>query len=178
MVLKHVEQEEGTSLLEILIALALVSIVVTGLFSVYWAGHNAFERQLESSDAQYCARSAMQWIVQDIMSSLQSEGSPALNSDRLILYITAAGAAEPQEVAYFLNDSNLRRNNLAVMNNINYLNFQREAGKGLIRVTIEARAGRQSYRLISTATPRVTYEAESKESNNEIKNSRNGDSMD
>ncbi|MEN6326264.1 MAG: prepilin-type N-terminal cleavage/methylation domain-containing protein [Syntrophomonas sp.] len=166
--MKYVEQEKGTTLLEILIALALVSIVVTGLFSVYWAGHNAFERQLESSDAQYCARTAMQWIVDDIMSSSKSERSPALNGDRLILYITTAGAAEPQEVAYFLNDTNLRRDNLAVMNHINYLNFQREAGKKLIRVTIEARVGRQSYRLINAATPRVTDEAKSSESNSGI----------
>lgn len=150
------EREKGTTLLEILIALALVSIVVSGLFSVYWAGNNAFARQSDSSDAQYCARTAMQWIVRDIAGSLKSEGSPALNSDLLNLYIPVAGVAEPQEIAYFLSEDNLRRNNLPVMNNINYLNFQREAGKELIKITIEARVNRQSCRLVSAATPRIS----------------------
>lgn len=160
------EHEKGTTLLEILIALALVSIVVTGLFSVYWAGNSAFERQSDNSDAQYCARTAMQWIVRDIAGSLKSEGSPVLNSDRLTLYIPAAGVPEPQEVAYFLNGNNLRRSGLAVMNNINYLNFRREAGRTLIRITIEARVNRQSFRLVSTATPRITDEAGGSEDNN------------
>ena len=167
--------EKGTTLLEILIALALVSIVASGLFSVYWASHSAFERQSGRSDAQYCARTAMQWIVRDIVGSLKSEGSPALNSDRLLLFIPAAGAAEPQEVAYFLDGTNLRRGNLAIMNNINYLNFQREAGKELIRVTIEAKVNQHSYRLVSTATPRITNETGSSGGNNEV-NSGNGNS--
>ncbi|MDD3268429.1 MAG: hypothetical protein PHX14_03840 [Syntrophomonadaceae bacterium] len=148
--------DKGTTLLEILIALALVSMVASGLFAVYWAGNNAFERQSASSDAQYSARTAMQWIVRDIMGSLKSEGSPALNSDSLTLHIPVAGAEDPQEVAYFLNGSNLRRDNVAVMNNIIYLNFQRNEGSELIKVTIEARINQQSYRLVSTATPRIS----------------------
>lgn len=160
------EHEKGSTLLEILIALALVSIVVTGLFSVYWAGNRAFERQSDNSDAQYCARTAMQWIVRDVAGSFESEGSPALNCDRLTLYIPVAGVTELQEVAYFLNGNILRRGSLAVMNNVNYLNFRREAGRQLIIITIEARVNQQSFRLVSTATPRITDEAGGSADNN------------
>lgn len=148
--------EKGTTLLEIMIALALMSIVISGLFAVYWAGNNAYEKQSASSDAQYNARAAMQWIVRDIVGSLKSEGSPALNSDSLDLSIPVAGAENPQVVNYKLNGTELWRNSLPIINDITYLNFSRTANTQLIRITIEARVNGQSYRLVSTATPRIS----------------------
>lgn len=148
--------EKGTTLLEILVALALMSLVLTGMFSVYWAGSRAYTRQSASSDAQYCSRTAMQWMIRDIISSKPFNGSPALNSDSLTLHIPMAGGEEAQEVSYYLSSTNLRRDNLAVMDNICYLNFVRDSGSELIKITVEARVNEQSCRLTSTARPRVS----------------------
>ncbi|MDD2620503.1 MAG: hypothetical protein PHC92_07545 [Syntrophomonadaceae bacterium] len=150
--------EQGTTLLEILIAMILMSILMSGLLAVYWTGNYAFARQSSISDAQYCARTAMQWIVQDILESCQSDDFMAIDSDCLTLQIPAA-EAKAHQVHYYLNGANLRRNNLAVMDNIDHLNFTRDSGKQLITIIIEARVNKQSFRLVCSAVPRVSKAA-------------------
>lgn len=148
--------DRGTTLPELLIALALMSMVMAGLFSVYWVGNNAFERQSSGSDAQYCARTAMQWIIGDIICSYPAEGDTGLDDYELTIRVMKDDEEESEGCHYFLSRTNLRRNNLVVAENITYLNFTRKSGSNLVKVTIEAGVNGQSYQLVSAAMPRVT----------------------
>lgn len=150
------DNDRGTTLLELLIALALMSMVMAGLFSVYWTGNKAFERQSSVSDAQYCARTAIQWITRDIMCSYPAEGDTGLDDDELTIRVMKDDEKKSASCHYFLSGTNLRRNNLAVAENITYLNFTRNSGSDLIKVTVEAGVNGQSCRLMSAAMPRVT----------------------
>lgn len=58
--------EKGITLVELLVALALISIVAAGLISVYWIGASAYNRENLQVDAQYDARVAMDKISSDI----------------------------------------------------------------------------------------------------------------
>lgn len=56
----------GTTLLEILLALGLSSLMVGTLITVYLSASNAYQKLAEYSDAQYTARSAIGQIGEDI----------------------------------------------------------------------------------------------------------------
>jgi prepilin-type N-terminal cleavage/methylation domain-containing protein len=56
----------GMTLIELIAALALVSIVASGLISVYWYGASAFKREGLQADAQYDARAALDRISIDV----------------------------------------------------------------------------------------------------------------
>lgn len=156
-----VNSERGTTLLELLIALALTSMVMAGLFSVYWTANSAFEKQSSRSDAQYCARTAMQWITGDIICSCRVQGEQSLDDDELTIRVMKNNQATPEECRYFLSGTNLRRNSLPVAENISSLNFTRASGSDLIKITVEATVNRQSCRLVSAAAPRTGTAASS-----------------
>lgn len=54
------------TMVELLVALALISIVACGLIAVYWSGSSALERENTRIDAQYDARLAIDKISRDI----------------------------------------------------------------------------------------------------------------
>lgn len=58
--------ETGMTLIELLIALALVSIIASGLISVYWCTASAFNREGLQAEAQYDARLALDKIISDV----------------------------------------------------------------------------------------------------------------
>jgi len=153
--MQAVKSDQGTTLIELLLALALMSLVLAGLFSVYWSGNKVFETESANSNAQYCARSAMQWITQDIRSSYRPEGDSSLDDDEINMSVVKDGQEDAEECHYYLSGTNLYRNSQAIAKNIDYINFTRNAGSALIRVTIEAEVNGYSYRLASSASPRL-----------------------
>ncbi|MDD2510226.1 MAG: prepilin-type N-terminal cleavage/methylation domain-containing protein [Syntrophomonas sp.] len=148
-------KSSGFTLVEVLLALSLVSLLGSGLFLLYWVILTVGEKQSASCDAHHYARTAMQWITRDIISSYPPEGDSSLNTDQLILHLAVEGK-EAEEIRYFLYSNNLRRNNLALVQNISYLNFQRSLDSDLITVTVESSVNDEIYRLTAAARPRIT----------------------
>lgn len=64
--IKKLISETGMTLIELLIALALISIITSGLISVYWCSASAFNREGLQADAQYDARLSLGKIITDV----------------------------------------------------------------------------------------------------------------
>lgn len=61
--------ETGMTLVEMLVALALTSVIFAGFMSVYWFASYAFEREYCRADIQYSARQAKDKIFNDVRES-------------------------------------------------------------------------------------------------------------
>jgi prepilin-type N-terminal cleavage/methylation domain-containing protein len=146
---------QGFTLLEVLLALSLVSLVGSGLFLLNWLMFTGSERQSAACEAHHYARTAMQWITRDILSSCPPQGGSSLNSDQLILHLPVEGKPA-EEIHYFLHSNNLRRNNLALVQNINYLNFQSSSDSDLITITVESSVNNEIYRLSIAVRSRIS----------------------
>jgi len=144
--MKRGYKEQGTTLVELLIALALFSAVATALIGVYWAGNKAFNRQSSDSDAQYMARTAMQWITKDVSEAttvdIEPDGDLKLN-DSLV-----------NEILYHKDDDNqLLRNSTPVAENISSISYN--TSSGLLEITIISTSGNKTYTLNSGVKPRI-----------------------
>jgi len=146
---------QGFTLLEVLLALSLVSLVGSGLFLLNWLMFTGSERQSATCEAHHYTRTAIEWITRDILSSCPPPGDSILNSDQLILYLPVEGKPV-EEIRYFLYSNNLRRNNLALVQNINYLNFQSSSDSDLITITVESSVNNEIYRLSTAVRSRIS----------------------
>jgi prepilin-type N-terminal cleavage/methylation domain-containing protein len=144
--------EAGFTLVEMLVSLALASLIVTGLMSVYWSGNNSFTRQSANSEAQYGARSAMQRVIKDVRIATVA---PVVLEDNTKLVLTQASG----NVEYYRNPSN---NNLyrssggtavPVAEDISYLHFSDSVSP--LKIIIEATVQNKPYRLSSSVAYRV-----------------------
>jgi type II secretory pathway component PulJ len=145
--------DRGSTLAEMLVAMALASLVLSGIMSMYWAGSNAFQRLSSNADAQYAVRNATQKMADDIRCasavSIQEDGT------KLIL-LTAAGEA----VNYYLANNQLYRDGNAkvpIAENISGLNFF--GSSSLIKITADATVNRRTYQLIISINPRIASAA-------------------
>jgi prepilin-type N-terminal cleavage/methylation domain-containing protein len=59
------ECNKGFTLIEVLAALGLFSLVMAGLMSVYWFGYYGYEKEMNRSELQYSARQARSRIMED-----------------------------------------------------------------------------------------------------------------
>lgn len=145
---------QGFTLLEVLLVLALFSLVSSGLFLLNWAFFSSSERQAAICEANQYSRTAMHWIIQDIHSSYPVS-TDMINSEQLVLYLPLEGKPA-EEIRYFISDENLRRNNLALVQNINYLSFNSNSDAELIIITVESSVNNHTYRLTAAARSRLS----------------------
>jgi prepilin-type N-terminal cleavage/methylation domain-containing protein len=144
--------EAGFTLMEMLVALALASLVSTGLMSVYWSANHAFNRLSDYSDTQYGARSAIQRIVEDVRMATQA---PVVKESNTKLVLTTPGGT----VEYYRNaiNNNLYRRSggtaVPVAENITDLKFSNSVSP--LKITVEAAVRGNAYRLSSGASYRV-----------------------
>lgn len=66
---KLLKYEEGFTLIEMLLALALFGVVMAGLMSFFWFGFSGFERDGNRTELQYSARQARSRILDDFRQS-------------------------------------------------------------------------------------------------------------
>lgn len=66
--------EKGITLIELLVGLALISIIAAGLISLYWFSASAYNRENLQTEAQYDARVAMDKICKDIRECIDLTG--------------------------------------------------------------------------------------------------------
>jgi len=144
--------EKGTTLVEMLVALALVSVVLSGLMGVYWVGSKSYENQAASSDAQYAARMAAQIIVEDIRGAAEAETQEEGAKLRLL---TTSG----EDVVYYRQENNwLYRDGNAktpIAENITGLSFTRN--NSLFTIKIDATVNGFLYSLSTGVTRRSNY---------------------
>ena len=142
-------RDRGSTLAEMLVAMALASLILSGLMSIYWTGSNAFQRLSSTSDAQYAVRSATQKMMEDIRGA--SAVSIEEGGAKLIL-LTAAGEA----VNYYVANNQLYRDGTAkvpIAENISGLSFS--GSSSLVKITADATVNGRTYQLISSISPRL-----------------------
>jgi prepilin-type N-terminal cleavage/methylation domain-containing protein len=66
--------KKGITLIELMVALALISIIATGLISLYWTTASAYNREYLQTEAQYDARVGMDKICKDIRECIDLTG--------------------------------------------------------------------------------------------------------
>lgn len=154
---EHLPNNRGFTLLEVLVALALSSLVVAGIMSVFWLGNLFMRHQQAAADARYSVRQAAEYITQDVRNSQQIQICDQNNQPvavggvgkRLRLTLTSH-----EQIDYYLYPYNrtLYRYNLTDSNNapvamlikdINLLCPQ----PGLLDIELTALAGDGSYLL-------------------------------
>jgi prepilin-type N-terminal cleavage/methylation domain-containing protein len=148
------DSNQGTTLLEMLVALALGAIIISGLISFYWSGCNIFGDQMERTELQYSARTSMQQMGDDIRSAQEVE---IQEYGAKINIVSTSG----ETVRYFRQNNQLYREatssrgtaKVPVAENITYLNFA--STYRLITVTIEGNRDRITYRLSTSINPRL-----------------------
>lgn len=145
---------QGTTLLEMLVALALGALLISGLISFFWSGINIFGDQAERTELQYSARTSMQQMGDDIRSAqaveIQEYGAK-------INIVSTSG----ETVRYYRLNNQLYREatssrgtaKVPVAENIAYLNFV--GTYRLITVTVEVKRDGITYRLSTSINPRL-----------------------
>jgi prepilin-type N-terminal cleavage/methylation domain-containing protein len=162
--------EKGMTLIELLLALAMVTAVGAGLFSAYWMANNAFEQQLSGSDVQYSSRTAMQWIVNDV---LQLAKDSEENSIRILdegkkLHLNVQYIKDEQiqcaQVEYYLDDNTQwfyrdesSKPALPIAENIENVNFCYNYNLDFLNIELMAEIAGHSFTLNSAVTPRVEF---------------------
>lgn len=145
--------EKGIILIELLIALALMMIVSSGLLAVYWAGNNVFQHQSGHAEAQYSARAAMQFIVKDIKAT---DKPPVIKENGHLINLSVKGETIEYRVRENEYGSWLYQNNLPIAD-ITYISFARPIDYGLIEVTVTAGPDSMSYTLKTGVRPRIYF---------------------
>lgn len=144
----------GATLVELVLALALSALVMSGLISVYWSGSRIFAKQAAYTDAQYAVRSSAQQMGQDIRSASVLE----IMDNGAQLRLTAVTG---ELVRYYLYNQQLFREGttsrgtvrLPIAENINHLHFS--VMTSLVIVNIEAIVAGKSYQLTTAVNSRL-----------------------
>ncbi|MDD3364777.1 MAG: prepilin-type N-terminal cleavage/methylation domain-containing protein [Syntrophomonas sp.] len=142
-------RDRGSTLAEMLVAMALASLVLTGMMSIYWTGSNAFQRLLATADAQYAVRSATQKMGEDIRGA---SVITILEGGAKLSLLTATGEA----VNYYMANNQLYRDGNAkvpIAENISGLNFS--GISSLVKITVNGTVDGRAYQLISSISPRL-----------------------
>ncbi|MGI6453325.1 MAG: hypothetical protein ACOX0E_07685 [Syntrophomonadaceae bacterium] len=137
--------EEGATLAEMVVALALAAVVALGIIGVFWTSSRAFAYQAEISEIQYMVRISMQKIVNDIReaSEISIDGHDLmLNSESgSVLY------------RYDDNKDQIIRNGVPISEKISMIKFSYRSG--MVEVTIQAETNGRVYSLKGAAVCRV-----------------------
>ncbi|MDD4170615.1 MAG: hypothetical protein PHQ94_00095 [Syntrophomonas sp.] len=143
----------GTTLVEVLAAISLGSLMMVGLLSVYWSGSNAFAKLAANAEAQYSARSAMQQIGEDIRRASAVE----VQGDGIILSLSTPG----ESVGYYRANNQLYRvvttstgtATVPIAENVSQLSFG--TGATMVTINIDITVGGLTYQLSTTVNPRL-----------------------
>ncbi len=117
--MKSFDSEKGFTMLEMILALVLIALLMSGLMAVYWVAGNAFYQETSISEMQYTVREVRQMILKDIHSSESAEvmswDGSKLNSGeagrrlRLIIPVMKEEGVEYIAICYYIENSKLYR---------------------------------------------------------------------
>lgn len=148
---KELNNQQGFTLIEVLLALAIGSIVIMGFFFVFWAASNAYEWGAISVDIQYMGRRAISDIEKDIKEATSININQELN--QLVL-----NEESENEIIYYVKDGNLikayKKVSLPIAENVNEIEFS-QSENGLVEVMVEVENQGRKYKLYNSIYPRV-----------------------
>ncbi|MGE5455087.1 MAG: PilW family protein [Methylocystaceae bacterium] len=157
---EHLHNNRGFTLIELLMAMALSTLVVTGLMSAFWFGNLFIRDGQEETDARYSVRQAMEHITGDIRQCQQVQLCDQNNqpvADGQIGKRLRLTLSSNKRVDYYLYPFNntLYRYNLTDSNNVPVAMFIKDLNllylqPGLLDIELTALAGDRSY-LLHTA---------------------------
>ncbi len=141
---------KGFTLIEVLLALLIGCLVISGLLATYWSSSRAYDWGLVSSDNQYMARRAISDITKDIKESSQLE----INSNANILILNKD---ETNEIRYYIQTGNLIRyhdnSHIPIAENVKELKLCQDDVSGLVEVEVEIVSRNKDYRLTTQIFP-------------------------
>ncbi len=117
--MKCLSNETGITMVEVILVLALITLLFNALMAVYLAASNSLVRETNISEMQYTAREARQLMLKDVYSSesleiLGLDGSPtepgmAGTRLRVIIPLMKEDGIQYQAVAYYIENGRLYR---------------------------------------------------------------------
>ncbi len=140
--------EKGSTLVEVLIAVAISSWLAIGLLTIYSSASKGYAVLGAAADCQYTARSAMEQIAADIRTAVHVQVSP----DGTLLDISAPD----QSVRFYTQNGRLYRRvstsrgttAIPIADNVSALGFS--GGGGLVVITLTITGG-ECTRSLTTA---------------------------
>lgn len=143
-------------MLEMVLALAIASLLFSVLMSIYLSGNKLFEELLADSNLQYSARSAIWSMEEDIRgaSDLEILGG----GSRIVLY-TSTGETREYYLAngqvYRVVITNRGSAKYPIAENISNLCFQGDSN--LVNISVQANIGSSNCLLLSNVHPRIYH---------------------
>ncbi len=165
--------EKGTTLLELLVVLAMTVILMAGLMSIYTFATAANKREMDRTDVYYAARQSREWIIGDfrtysnfrVLDNYSHKAEVTVGEIGNCLELKMGPAGKPQTVYYYVNDSNKQlykdaqdpTSNQPVASNIKKISFSRPSvtAPGLLHIKIEVKIGNHEYSLENNCKKRV-----------------------
>ncbi|HZK44486.1 MAG TPA: prepilin-type N-terminal cleavage/methylation domain-containing protein [Syntrophomonadaceae bacterium] len=148
---KDIDQK-GFTLVEVLLALAISSIVISGFFSLVWTTTKAYENGISFSDNQYMARRAITDIEKDIKAAYSVE----IPTEAELFLNKKSKGKRNAEIRYRINkeNDNLLRNSIPIAENLKRLEFkQNRDTNGLVEVKVEVEYKGEKYSLSTSVFP-------------------------
>lgn len=150
----YIRCKRGTTLVEILLALGLGSIIVSALLSVYLSVSHAYKKLTAYAEVQYTARSAIDQIALDIRGASVIE---ILTGGTVLSLSTSNGDLiqywEANNQLYRVKTTGLGTARVPIAERVSYLSFNGNAG--LVTATIDITVDETTYRLSRYICPRI-----------------------
>lgn len=156
------KNEQGTSLLELVIALSLIGVLCAGFFSLNWFGESAFRMQTSQAELQYSARHARQSIMEDVaecksFSVLNARGGSEVLSGSDGAYLNLV--LSDRITDYYVSNNQLYRNSSIaspqpVAENIQAVSFS-SPYPSMLNLRITASSKQRNYVLETRCADRI-----------------------
>lgn len=142
------KNNKAFTLIEVLLSIAISSIIIIVAFSVFHAGSISWEKIEEKADVNQNARIVMETIISDIRRCNKAD---VISDERIKLHF-----GEFEIVEYYLEGTNVFREKNTGKNQVAY-NIQKlkfTNNEGVITLLIEGKYNDQKMDLKSSAKPR------------------------
>lgn len=141
-------KESGIVFLEVIVTLALLTLVIAALMTVFWIACYAFQLEMAESEAQYSVRNGMQKIIEDVRGCMEIEVEE--NGAKLKL-----SRKDNEVIYYYAENGQLYQDGKAkipIAECISRLDFTYESN--LLQISIEAEVKQKTYKISSSTTKR------------------------
>lgn len=107
------KDQSGMSLVELLAAIGILLMVLSGIYSLYLTGLNSWERNISAMENRAETEIAIKQISRDLMKAeYASEAIPLLeiaDKDEIIFYSDVDDDSQPEKIRYYTNEAEIHR---------------------------------------------------------------------
>ena len=115
-----VNNKKGFSLIEMMVALGILSLIIIGLVTFFSGGTRAWVTGQYQLEAQRNARLSMDRMVREIREGTSIDDEISSTTTITINYLASFGK---NPVTYSFSDNTISRNDIPLINNVKTLNF-------------------------------------------------------